>query len=265
MIYQNNKCNTFVGTLLIIPTLSFAELTPLTSDDLANYVAQSGVTIEGNVNLTIENISYQQRPDSSHLMINDLVAKYEYGPTTLDITNNGAIRFGLPEFVHFEELSFGLYNSASAQLDVNNPVNTQTYRIYASTLGDSYDSFKLDISGTSFDNGSNRYQDDYVNTNTLENNANTSFTIDKATDLTIDLESDDDGWFAEDYAKITVVNEEGDIIGEAGRDGQNDASLSLHFDSPVNHTFLLQATLTGAMKMGGAIEMFSTANIPIKR
>jgi len=241
-----------------------AELVEISEQDLATFTGQSGVTLEGNVKLTIDDISYQQTPDSSYQVLHDIVADYQYGATTIDVTSNGSIRFRLPEFIQFNELSMGLYTSNTAQVDTS-ASNKETYTIYASTLGDSYENFTLGISGAKLENGSNSLNGSYVNTNTLENNTSTTFTISEAADVTINLESEDDSWFAEDYAQITLVDEDGNILKQEGSEGNNDATLVYSFDSAIENNFILHATLTGTFKMGGAIEMFSFNNASYKR
>lgn len=258
----------FSASVVITSSLSMATAAELVSIDeaaLADVSGQSGIGIDGSVDLKIGNIAYQQRPTDSYLMINDLVAQYNYAGAALDITAEGALRFSLPDFIQFDELSFSVYNSSTAALDINNPTSLQTYTVYASTLGNAYDGFNLDITGATFDNGSNRYSADYVNTNNLTDNANTSVSISEGAEVTFLLESEDDGFFNEDYAQITVVNEDGEVIEQVGSDGQNDASLTLRLEPRIHNNFLVKATLTGTLKMGGAIEMFSVNNVAFKR
>lgn len=255
---------------LLISTISFAELVPITSDEMSNVSGQSGITMEGSVDLTIGDIAYQQTPDSSYLVLHDITAQYQYGPTTLDVTSNGALRFGLPEFINFDKLSMSLYNSKTVQVDANNPNNIQTYTIYADTLGNAYDRFDLDITGTTFDNGNTNFNGDYVNTGSLEGNRSTTLTVTEATDIKLTLVSDDDctSFFCdnqEDFANIVIVDEDGNIVAQEGQSGQHDATLNYSFDSPINNNFLVRATLTGTFKMGGAIEMFGAGNVSYKR
>lgn len=257
-------------TLLFIANFVNAELVEISEQELGTFSGQSGVTFEGNVNLTIDEITYQQTPDSSYQILHNIVADYQYGATTIDVTNNGSVRFGLPEFIHFNELSFGLYTSKEMNVDPSNSNDIQTYTIYADTLGNAYDGFDLNISGATFDNGSNSYSDDYVNSPNLEGNRSTQLTITEATDINLTLTSEDDctGFGCdnqEDFAHIVIVDEDGEIVAEAGQSGQNNTSLDYSFDSPINNNFILHATLTGTFKMGGAIEMFSFSNPSFKR
>lgn len=237
----------------------------ITDSQLSDSIGQSGLTIEGNVNLSAEQLSYQQRADSSYLILNDIQAQFSYSPATVDITAQGTIRYGLPNTLKFDNLSLALYSSNSQTLDLNNSDSIQTYTIYASSLGNQHKGFELNISGIKLDDGSNYFEDDYIDTNILENNASTSFTVNSKSDINIELISDDDCCFGnEDYAQITVVDEDGNIIQQTGSSGENDANLSLHFDSPINNNFIVQATLTGTFNMGGAIEVFTASNVPTK-
>lgn len=259
-----------LGFIITMTSLSHAELITISENEMADVSGQAGVTLEGNVNLTIGDIAYQQTPDSSYQVLHDVVAQYTYGATTLDITNNGSLRFGLPEFIRFDELSFSLYSSNTAQVDTSNPNNIQTYTIYADTLGDAFDGFELDISGTSFDNGNNSFTGDYINSPNLEGNRSTQLTITEATDIRLTLTSEDDctGFLCdnqEDFAHIVIVDEDGNTIAQAGQTGTNNTSLNYSFASPINNNFLVKATLTGTLKMGGAIEMFGASNVSFKR
>lgn len=250
---------------------SFAELIPMQESSLATVSGQSGVTMEGSVDLTIGDIAYQQTPDSSYQVLHDIVAQYSYGATTLDVTDIGSLRLGLPEFIHFDELSFSLYSSNSAQVDPSNSNDIRTYTIYADTLGNAYDGFDLDISGASFDNGSNRFSGDYVNSPDLEGNRSTQLTITEATNISLNLTSEDDASGClfcdseEDFAHIVIVDEDGNTVAEAGENGTHNTSLNYSFGSPINNNFLVKATLTGTLKMGGAIEMFGASNVSFKR
>ena len=257
-------------SILLFSTFSFAELIPVNEKALANVSGQAGISLDTTVDLTIGNISYQQRPTDSYFMLNDITARYSYVGATIDVTEQGALRFGLPETLHIDELSFGLYNSKTATMDIKNPDDIQTYTIYADTLGNAYDGFTLNISGTSLDNGSTTFSGDYVNSATLEDNRNTKLTIEEATDISISLTSEDDcsSFFcdnAEDYAHIVIVDENGNIVTQAGQSGTNNTSLNYSFASPINNHFLMNVTLTGSFKMGGAIEMFGAGNVAYKR
>ena len=257
-------------SMLALSMFSFAELVPVDEKVLANVSGQAGISLDTTVDLTIGNISYQQRPTDSYFMLNDITARYSYIGATIDVTEQGALRFGLPETLNIDELSFGLYNSKTATLDINNPDDIQTYTIYADTLGNAYDGFTLNISGTSLDNGSTTFTGDYVNSATLEGNRNTKLTIEKATDISISLTSEDDcsSFFcdnAEDYAHIVIVDEDGNIVTQAGQSGTNNSSLNYSFASPINNHFLMNVTLTGTFKMGGAIEMFGAGQVAYKR
>jgi hypothetical protein len=260
----------FSNFLLVLSMHSVAELMPVSEQDLANVSGQAGISLDTTVDLTIGNISYQQRPADSYFMLNDITARYSYVGATIDVTTQGALRFGLPETLTIDDLSFGVYNSKTATMDINNPDDIQTYTIYADTLGNAYDGFTLNISGTSLDNGSTVFTGDYVNSATLEGNRNTKLTIVKATDISISLTSEDDcsSFFcdsAEDYAHIVIVDKDGNIVTQAGQAGTNDASLNYSFASPINNHFLMNATLTGTFKMGGAIEMFGAGDVAYKR
>lgn len=251
---------------------SFAELIPMQESSLATISGQSGITVEGSIDLTIGDIAYQQTPDSSYQILHNIVAQYSYGATTLDVTDIGALRLGLPEFIRFDELSFSLYSSNSSQVDPSNPDDIQTYTIYADTLGDAFDGFDLEISGARFDDGTTTFsKNNYANTTTLENNENIELTITGATDISLTLTSEDDeSGFCfcdaeEDYGHIVIVDEDGNVVAEAGETGINHTSLNYSFDSPINNNFLVQATLTGTLKMGGAIEMFGVNNVAFKR
>jgi hypothetical protein len=250
---------------------SAAELLPVDEESLAQISGQAGISLDSTVDLTIGNIAYQQRPTDSYFMLNDITARYSYTGATIDITAQGAMRFGLPDTLHFDELSFGLYNSRTAVIDINNPDDIQTYTIYADTLGNAYDGFTLNISGTTLDNGSTTFSGDYVNSSNLVGNRNTKLTITAATDISISLTSEDDCTTflfcdsAEDFAHIVIVDEDGNIVTQAGQSGSNDTSLNYSFDSPINNHFLMRATLTGTFKMGGAIEMFGAGNVTYKR
>jgi hypothetical protein len=257
-------------SMFVISMLSFAELVPVNEKILANVSGQAGISLDTTVDLTIGSISYQQRPTDSYFMLNDITARYSYIGATVDITEQGALRFGLPETLTINELSFGLYNSKTAIIDINNPDDIQTYTIYADTLGNAYDGFTLNISGTSLDNGSTTFTGDYVNSSTLEGNRNTKLTIEEATDISISLTSEDDcsSFFcdnAEDYAHIVIVDEDGNILTQAGQSGTNNTSLNYSFASPINNHFLMNLTLTGTFKMGGAIEMFGAGQVAYKR
>jgi hypothetical protein len=256
--------------LLSLSLYSLAELVPVNEKDLANVSGQAGISLDSTVDLTIGSISYQQRPTDSYFMLNDITARYSYVGATIDVTEQGALRFGLPKTFHIDEFSFGVYNSKTAKMDVNNPDDIQTYTIYANTLGNAYDGFTLNISGTNLDNGSTTFTGDYVNSVTLEGNRNTKLTIEEATNISISLASEDDcsSLFcdnAEDYAHIVIVDENGNIVTQAGQAGTNHTSLNYSFDSPINNHFLMNATLTGTFKMGGAIEMFGAGNVAYKR
>lgn len=256
--------------LLSLSIFSFAELIPVNESTLGNVSGQAGISLDSTVDLTIGNISYQQRPTDSYFMLNDITARYSYVGATIDVTAQGALRFGLPETLHIDELSFGLYNSRTAEIDITNPNDIQTYTIYADTLGNAYDGFDLDISGISFDNGSNRLSGDYSNSSNLAGNKNTQLTITGKTDIQLTLTSEDDcsSFFcdnAEDYAHIVIVDEDGNIVTEAGQSGTNNTRLNYSFESPINNHFIMNATLTGTFKMGGAIEMFGAGNVAFKR
>lgn len=254
---------------LFVAVDSHAELTPLAEQQLDAITGQSGITIEGNMNMTISDIAYQQRPDSSYFVLHDITSRYTYGATTLDITADGALRFGLPEFINFDRFSFSLYTSADAQVDTN-AANSATYTLYAGTLGDAYDGFNLNISGVSLKNNGNSWNGNYINTNRLENNASDTFTIDGKTTISINLNSEDTctGLFCdneEDFAQITIVDKDGNIVSQSGSVGQHNATLNHTFESPVQNNFLVRATLTGNIKMGGAIEVLPGAAVTHKR
>lgn len=255
---------------LLMSIHSLAELVPVDEINLANVSGQAGISLDSTVDLTIGNISYQQRPTDSYFMLNDVTARYSYVGATIDVTAQGALRLGLPETLHIDELSFGLYNSKTATIDINNPNDIQTYTIYADTLGNAYDGFTLNISGTSLDNGSTTFTGDYANSATLAGNKNTQLTIEEATDISISLTSEDDcsSFFcdnAEDYAHIVIVDEDGNIVTQAGQSGTNNTNLNYSFASPINNHFLMSVTLTGTFKMGGAIEMFGAGQVAYKR
>jgi hypothetical protein len=257
--------------LLSLSIFSFAELIPVNESVLGNVSGQAGISLDSTVDLTIGNISYQQRPTDSYFMLNDITARYSYVGATIDVTAQGALRFGLPETLHIDELSFGLYNSRTAEIDITNPNDIQTYTIYADTLGNAYDGFTLNISGTRLDNGSTTFTGSYANSSTLAGNQNTQLTIEEATNINISLTSSDDCTTflfcdsAEDFAHIVIVDEDGNIVTEAGQSGTNNTSLNYSFESPINNHFIMNATLTGTFKMGGAIEMFGAGNVAFKR
>lgn len=256
---------------LSVSIFSFAELIPVNEKALGNVSGQAGISLDSTVDLTIGNISYQQRPTDSYFILNDITARYSYVGATIDVTAQGALRFGLPETLKIDELSFGLYNSKNADINTNNPDDIQTYTIYADTLGNAYDGFTLNISGTTLDNGSTTFTGDYVNSSTLAGNRNTKLTIKKATDISISLTSEDDCTTflfcdsEEDFAHIVIVDKDGKIVTQAGQSGTNNTSLNYSFASPINNHFLMKATLTGTFKMGGAIEMFGAGNVAFKR
>lgn len=252
-------------------SFSAAELIPVNEDILSEVAGQAGISLDSTVDLTIGNIAYQQRPTDSYFILNDITARYSYTRATIDVTAQGALRFGLPETLHFDELSFGLYNSKTANIDTSNPDDIQTYTIYADTLGNAFDGFTLNISGATLDNGSTTFTGDYINSATLEGNRNTKLTIKKATDISISLTSEDDCTTflfcdsAEDFAHIVIVDKDGKIVKQAGQVGTNNTNLNYRFESPINNHFLMKATLTGTFKMGGAIEMFGAGNVAFKR
>ncbi|MEH6449305.1 MAG: DUF6160 family protein [Oleispira sp.] len=256
---------------LLLSIHTVAELVPVDENNLANISGQAGISLDSTVDLTIGNISYQQRPTDSYFMLNDITARYSYVGATIDVTARGALRLGLPETLHIDEFSFGLYNSKTATIDINNPNDIQTYTIYADTLGNAYDGFTLNISGASLDNGSTTFTGDYVGSATLAGNRNTQLTIVEATDISISLTSEDDCTTflfcdsEEDFAHIVIVDEDGNIVTQAGQAGTNNTSLNYSFDSPINNHFLMNATLTGTFKMGGAIEMFGAGDVAYKR
>ncbi len=268
MILTNGK---YFLLLMLFSWQCSAELVLIDENNLANVTAQAGISLDSTVDLTIGNISYQQRPTDSYFMINDVTARYSYIGATIDITAQGAMRFGLPETLHFDELSFGLYNSKTAVMDITNPDDIQTYTIYADTLGNAYDGFTLNISGTTLDNGSTTFSGDYVNSANLAGNQNTGLTITAATDISISMTSEDDCttfFFCdseEDFAHIVIVDEDGNVVTESGESGTNHTSLNYSFDSPINNHFLMNVTLTGTFKMGGAIEMFGAGSVAYKR
>jgi hypothetical protein len=257
-------------SMLLLNAFCFAELVAINEKILANVSGQAGISLDTTVDLTIGNISYQQRPTDSYFMLNDITARYSYIGATIDVTAQGALRLGLPETLTIDEFSFGLYNSRTATIDINNPDDIQTYTIYADTLGNAYDGFTLNISGTRLDNGSTTFSGDYINSATLEGNRNTKLTIEEATDISISLTSEDDcsSFFcdnAEDYAHIVIVDENGNIVTQAGQSGTNHTRLNYSFASPINNHFLMNVTLTGTFKMGGAIEIFGAGQVAYKR
>lgn len=256
---------------LLLSFHSLAELVPVNESMLANVSGQAGITLDRSVDLTIENISYQQRPTESYFIAHDITARYSYIGSTIDVTAQGSLRFGLPETLHIEEFGFSLYNSKTVGVDVNNLDDIQTYTIYADTFGNGYDGFTLNISGTTLDNGSTTFNSSYVNSGTLEGNMHTELTIEEATDISISLTSDNTctAWpfcdSEEDFAHIVIVDEDGNIVTESGQAGTHNTSLNHSFESPINHNFLMSARLTGTFKMGGAIEMFGAGAVPFKR
>lgn len=267
-----------------------AELSELNNTNLASINAQSGLSIDQDLNLSIDNVEMHLTGSnglgilSGDLLDNDpnndqILLDLSYKNLSIDITPRGMLAITLPKKLQINNFSASLYTSTSSTItETTYLTQPQQYSVFINTLEQPDSDREAENFNLYIDN--NGADISYLDQDFIQGSANTSgaqftFTVDSLSDINISLDTIDDvdcdfnrcgniirRADGEDYGEIIVVDEKGNLVGRSGSLDQNDVSINFTADGTrqidqLGSNFLIKASMSGNFDINGRVLFFT--------
>lgn len=278
-----------------ISSLTLAELTQVSDQQLDKITGQSGITLDqirplsataieldltGSEALTvISGNRHDNNPANDRLLFNS-----RYRGLTLDITDAGQLSIGLPHYYQIGELnphsgelenglSLALYASQTSEISATQySSRPQDYTAYINTISDrpDYDRFTLTMTGGTFIDGSTVYQGNYQENQNNSNidGASVRFRVSGPGQVSFFLQSNDRRctlFGGCDRGEIIIVDKNGDLVARAGSPDSYDARLDNVAVRPERvieqqgSNFYISADLTASFRFSGRVNISTGA------